>query len=72
MRLFPGFHGPSSAKPMTNSLSPLLKSEWVLAWRIWRLGGVKGGRSPAQRTLDADQAPVRCRQVECGMLSLST
>ncbi|MFY9513832.1 MAG: hypothetical protein WAQ05_22955, partial [Rubrivivax sp.] len=39
---------------------PLLKFQWVLGLRIWRLGGVKGGRSPAQRTLDADQAPIRC------------
>jgi len=51
---------------------PLLKFEWVPEQRIRRLGGVKGGRSPAQRTLDADRAPVRCRQVECGMLSHST
>ena len=31
--------------------------------------GVKGGRSPAQRTLDADQQHVRCPHGRCGSLS---
>ena len=51
---------------------PLLNFEWVPKQGIWRLGGVKGGCSPAQRTLDVDRAPVRCSRVECGMLTHST
>ena len=57
---------------MPRSILPLLKFEWVTQGSIWRLVGVKGGRSPPQRTLDAEQAPVRFRRVECGMLSHST
>jgi len=38
---------------------PLLNSEWVDS-AVFRLGpGVKGGRSPAQRTLDAGPQPLR-------------
>ena len=33
------------------------------------LAGVKGRRSPAQRTLDAGQQPVRCRLGRCGTLT---
>jgi hypothetical protein len=37
---------------------PLLNFEWVDELVFWRMGGVKGGRSPAQRTLEADRAPA--------------
>ncbi len=32
---------------------PLLNSVWVDPTVFWLSAGVKGGRSPAQRTLDA-------------------
>ena len=51
---------------------PLLNFEWVPERWFWRVDGVKGGRSPAQRTLDAGRTPIRCWKVECGMLSHST
>jgi type IV secretion system protein VirB4 len=38
---------------------PLLNFEWVDSVVFELAGGVKGGRSPAQRTLDAGCQPVR-------------
>jgi hypothetical protein len=35
-------------------LEPLLKSEWVGCAEERPVGAVKGGRSPAKRTLDGD------------------
>jgi len=37
---------------------PLLNFEWVDELVFWRMGRVKSGRSPAQRTLEADRAPA--------------
>jgi len=45
-----------------------LNSEWVDSVVFWLAAGVKGGRSPAQRTLDAGCRPVRWRHGRCGML----
>jgi hypothetical protein len=38
---------------------PLLNSEWVVLGVSGLPAGVKGGRSPAQRTLDAGWQPLR-------------
>ncbi len=38
---------------------PLLNFEWVETAVFWLSPGVKGGRSPAKRTLDAEWQPVR-------------
>ncbi len=40
-------------------LLPLLNSVWVDSVVFWLADGVKGGRSPAKRTLDAGCRPVR-------------
>ena len=48
---------------------PLLNFEWAESRVFWLLAGVKGRRSPAQRTLDAGQQPVRCRLGRCGTLT---
>jgi len=44
------------------SIKPLLNSVWVGA-------GVKGGQSPAVRTLDAGPQPLRYRSGRCGTLT---
>ncbi|MFZ5654935.1 MAG: glutaredoxin domain-containing protein, partial [Pseudomonadota bacterium] len=41
------------------AFQPLLNSEWVDSVVFWLAAGVKGGRSPAQRTLDAGCQSVR-------------
>src|SRR5215813_12162317 len=38
---------------------PLLKSEWVGCAEERPVGAVKGGRSPAQRTLDGDRRTLQ-------------
>lgn len=40
-------------------IEPLLNSVWVDSVVFWLADGVKGGRSPAKRTLDAGCRPVR-------------
>jgi len=35
---------------------------------MWVVAGVKGGRSPAKRTLDAGHQPVRYPSGRCGNL----
>src|SRR5215831_6269065 len=50
------------------TLWPLLKSEWVGCAEERPVGAVKGGRSPAQRTLDGDRRTLQSSQAECGMV----
>src|SRR5260370_10933556 len=47
---------------------PLLKSEWVGSDEERPAGAVKGGRSPAKRTLDGARRTVQSSQAECGMV----
>ncbi|HWP13111.1 MAG TPA: hypothetical protein VNN06_14920, partial [Ramlibacter sp.] len=49
---------PSSLLKIASTFLPLLNSQWVPSAGFRRWGAVKGGRSPAQRTLDSDAAPI--------------
>jgi len=51
---------------VTCSSEPHLKTEWVKGNRRLR---VKGGRSPAERTLDARDRELRLSMAGCGALS---
>src|SRR6516225_12347225 len=47
---------------------PLLKSEWVGCAEERPVGAVKGGRSPAKRTLDGDRGTLQSGSAECGIV----
>src|SRR4029077_14726286 len=47
---------------------PLLKSEWVGCAEERPVGAVKGGRSPAKRTLDGDRGTLQSSSAECGIV----
>jgi len=49
----------AKAEERTSSIGPLLNFEWVDSVVFELAAGVKGGRSPAKRTLDAGCQPVR-------------